>query len=170
MKLIEVKSLHEDTVAANIATTVSPIGSQVVKRGNRKKKTINESDNETFFMFLMEAKDKNLDKLYEYFKDGVNGWSLVPERKFKQNFKKYANDKIVTTSLIQLIEFIGSQKRKPSSHSYPPDLYVHKIVKGKNAGVTWSHLKGQKIGLIFDVTDNEIKLKNIGTHQDFGWR
>lgn len=168
MNLLEVK-LCEDTTAANIATTVMPIGKgRIIKRGDRKNKLLDNV--EEFNKFLMEAKDENLVKLYEYFDKGINGWLVTNERKFRQNFRKYATDKTVTSSLLKLIKYIGSQDKKPSSHSYPPDLYVHKIVQGKHAGVTWSHLKGQKIGLIFDVEDKKIILKNIGTHQDFGWK
>jgi hypothetical protein len=56
MKLFDVKVLNEDTVAANIATTVSPIGSQVIKRGNRKKKTFFEASSR----FLKEATNINV--------------------------------------------------------------------------------------------------------------
>ena len=132
-----------------------------------------------FFNFLTEEINlsesdirENLQYLENFWKNGSNGWTVDLNRKFKQNFKTYARDATVVESLVKIHKFVESQDKakKPSSHSFPPELYVHNIVKGKLAGQLWSHLKGQKIGLLFETEAGKLILNDIGTHQDFGWR
>lgn len=115
---------------------------------------------------------ENLKYLEDFWKNGSKGWTVDLNRKFKQNFKTYARDAAVVESLVKLHKFVETQDttRKPSSHSFPPELYVHNIVRGKQSGQLWSHLKGQKIGLMFETEVGKLILNDIGTHQDFGWR
>lgn len=177
MNLKELK-LYEDasssTTSSNIASIASPLPvGRVIKRGDRKKKSeyFFESENDDdFYNFLLEAKDENLNELVDLFKNGKNGWNILLKPSFKKKFRKYNTDQKVTTPLLELIKFITKHNKKPSSHDYPSELYVHNIVKGKHAGKIWSHLKGQKIGLMFQVrSDKTITLVDMGTHQDFGW-
>lgn len=174
MNLKEIK-LYEDTTASNIASVATPLGAgkgkgRIVKRGDRKYKQKFFETDEDFFNFLIEAKDENLNTLYNLLKNGKNGWSIELRPSFKKKLRKYSNEKTVIKSLVDILLFITSHNKKPSSHEYPPELYVHNLVKGKHAGKTWSHLKGQKIGLMFHVSDKTITLIDMGTHQDFGWK
>lgn len=152
---------ESETTSASIATVAIPFGAT-------KKRKIDED----FELYLMEAQDENLNQLIDIFQNGRNGWIVDPESKFRKNFKVYARDKQITTALLKLVSFVVSHpsNHKPSSHDYPVDLYAHNIVKGPHNGKVWAHLKGQKIGLMFNVDAGTLSLIDIGTHQDFGWR
>lgn len=159
MKISEL--FETETSSASIATVAIPFGKV-------KKRKVDED----FYMYLREAIDPNLTELIDIFQNGRNGWNVTVDNKFKKNFRSYSRDTVVNNSLLKLIKFVTDHTAsiKPSSHDYPPELYVHNIVKGPHSGKVWCHLKGQKIGLMFDVIAGNMTLIDIGTHQDFGWR
>jgi mRNA-degrading endonuclease YafQ of YafQ-DinJ toxin-antitoxin module len=101
-------------------------------------------------------------------------WSVGETKAYRKGMNKYQNDKRVMTALRGLIQFVVSQSRQPRISDYPPELYVHAVGPDRRLpkGTLWCHLRGQKIGLAFQVNYEEkmLELLGLGTHEDMGWR
>lgn len=106
-----------------------------------------------------------------------NGWSIEQTNAFKKGLKRYEKDARVMSALTELTDFVMEQNSVPNVRSYPPSLYVHQIKHthgrakaiGQENAMLWSHLKGQKIGVLFSVYPGKrLSMFMIGTHQEFG--
>jgi len=102
--------------------------------------------------------------------EAAKDWNVLQSSAFKKGMKKYRNDKTVMKAYKEVIGFIlDHDGAVPPVRSYPPHLNVHQIKRhATEAGSMWAHLKGQKIGLMFYVTPNEVRAIHIGTHQKVG--
>jgi len=104
----------------------------------------------------------------------ASGWTIQRTKAYKKGEKKYRNDKRVIAGVKAIVKFVTSQSQQPRITDYPPEFNVHAISVDKRfgEGVLWSHLKGQKIGLLFkpDYENDTITMIHLGTHQDLGWR
>jgi len=114
-------------------------------------------------------------ELFEFdLMEDTGGWNVMQSTAFKKGFKKHRNDQRVMASLQQLLEFIKNHPREPQISTYPIEFNVHPIKQDKRfAGSLWSHIKGQKIGLLFKIdttgSSNKLYLIHLGTHQEIGW-
>ncbi|MCK4518266.1 hypothetical protein KAT92_05815 [Candidatus Babeliales bacterium] len=98
--------------------------------------------------------------------EDAGNWRVVQSSAFKKGMKKHRNNKVVVAAFKEIMNFIKSHDGVPPVRSYPPHLNVHHIKRhATHAGSMWAHLQGQKIGLMFYVDPNEVKLIHIGSHQ-----
>ena len=116
-------------------------------------------------------------------KDNEN-WEVVQTGAFKKGFKKYRRDPRVMAAFYELLDFIYTNDTAPPVSSYPDKFFVHPIVQALKKELNNSlstHLKGQKIIMLFRThngkpknknkkTKNKLELLHLGTHQDVGWR
>jgi hypothetical protein len=109
--------------------------------------------------------------------ENVNdNWDFQFTTAYKKGYNKHSNDYRVMENLNKLINHIKSFDKIPPITSYPPEYNVHLIKKDKRfSGSLWGHLKGQKIGILFDISQDPktkkliLKLIHLGTHQEIGW-
>jgi mRNA-degrading endonuclease YafQ of YafQ-DinJ toxin-antitoxin module len=106
----------------------------------------------------------------------TDNWDFQFTTAYKKGYKKHSNDKRVMNNLDILINHIKSFDKIPPITSYPAEYNVHQIKEDKRfSGMLWGHLKGQKIGLLFDIMQDPktkkltLKLVHLGTHQEIGW-
>jgi len=101
--------------------------------------------------------------------ESSGNWTVVQSSAYRKGLKKHQNDKRVMLSLQELLTFIQSNDSPPPVKAYPHQFNVHTIRFGTNYDMPlWSHLKGQTIGLLFDVEPGVVKLYGIGTHKEVG--
>ena len=102
--------------------------------------------------------------------ESAEHWRMTNTRAFKKGWKKYKNELRVVDSLNHLMGFIKKHKQIPAMKDYPPEYNVHILKRMKSGlqGTYWAHLKGQNIGLLFDIEHGELHLIHIGTHQTIG--
>lgn len=137
-------------------------------------------DLSTFTLFEDERK-RNIE-------DDEN-WEVVQTSAFKRGFRKYRTDPRVMAAFYEILDFIYSNDTAPPVSSYPDKFFVHPIVQALKKELNNSlstHLKGQKIIMLFrthnrepknkneknknEKTKNKLELLHLGTHQDVGWR
>lgn len=100
-------------------------------------------------------------------------WSVYQTNSYKKDFKGYNHDKVIVKALADLLEFIKKNDKVPQIKDYPIQFNVHPVFAKRmkfDEDALWAHLKGQKIGLLFQVKPGEIRLLFMGTHQKLGWR
>ncbi len=111
--------------------------------------------------------------------DPLAKWQTRQSTNYKKGLRRYRNDSVVTKAIKEIVAFIESHDKIPQISTYPPQYNVHLIKRDKrfSAGTLWTHLKGQKIGMLFKIehgpegeTPGLISLIHLGTHQQLGWR
>ncbi len=103
------------------------------------------------------------------FTESVGNWNVMQTNAYRKGLRKHQTDKRVMSALHELLSFIQEQDTPPPVISYPPQFNVHTIRFGTQYDMPlWSHLKGQIIGLLFDVEPGIIKLYGLGTHKEAG--
>lgn len=103
------------------------------------------------------------------FTESLGDWNVMQSSAYRKGLKKHQNDKRVMSALHDLLTFIQSQDTSPPVAAYPHQFNVHTIRFGTQYTMPlWAHLKGQTIGLLFDVEPGTIKLYGLGTHKEAG--
>lgn len=101
--------------------------------------------------------------------EAMGDWNVKQTSAYRKGLKKHQNDKRVMAALQEILTFIQSQESPPPVASYPHQYNVHIIRFGTPFGAPlWAHLKGQTIGLLFDVEQGNVMLYGLGTHKEAG--
>jgi len=101
--------------------------------------------------------------------EALGDWKVMQSNAYRKGLKKHQNDRRVMSSLQDLLTFIQDYNSPPPVSSYPHQFNVHTIRFGTQYNMPlWSHLKGQTLGLLFDVEPGVIKLYGLGTHKEAG--
>lgn len=81
---------------------------------------------------------------------------------YKRGYKKHKNDKRVMGPLKELLKHLIYNKDVPN------EFNDHMLSNGELKGLRTAHIKGQQVVILYQLTDDSLKLLGLGSHHEIG--